>query len=239
MNKYLPLALLALCLCGLMPSPAQAQTGGNQIHACYQKSSGQLRRVGDPIECRPSEVALSWNLKGEKGDAGEKGAKGEKGERGEKGNEGERGPRGPSFGDTVNESKLSITNCDTNIVATMPVTITEDSRIYVSSLAVFVPFESGATGASAFAVLTTQNGKQVLATTAPMIGSTPGGQATTLISNGVLQSNGAALVVAPGLYQLQMNVNPSGVCSPGQGSLANAAGVSTASLSYILLGNQP
>lgn len=35
--------------------------GEGTIHACAQKENGQLRVVEGPDDCRPSEIALSWN----------------------------------------------------------------------------------------------------------------------------------------------------------------------------------
>jgi hypothetical protein len=103
MKKYLFLAALALCLCALNNSSAQAQTNNNTIYACYQKENGQLRKVSGPNQCKPSEIAVSWNIagvpgpqgpKGDKGDKGDTGAQGAKGDKGDKGDTGAAGARG-------------------------------------------------------------------------------------------------------------------------------------------------
>jgi cysteine-rich repeat protein len=67
------------------------------IYGCYKKQNGQLRIVNNPNDCRPSEVAISWNLvgpKGDKGDPGPQGPQGEIGPQGPPGPQGEQGPQG-------------------------------------------------------------------------------------------------------------------------------------------------
>jgi hypothetical protein len=58
MKKITALALLisTTLLCMAIPSFAE-----NVIYACAQKVNGQLRVVGNPNDCRPSEVFLQWN----------------------------------------------------------------------------------------------------------------------------------------------------------------------------------
>lgn len=47
---------------------------GQVINGCYQKNNGQLRILTNPGDaCRPSEVAIQWNQKGDKGEQGSKG----------------------------------------------------------------------------------------------------------------------------------------------------------------------
>lgn len=50
---------------------------GSVINGCYQKVEGQLRVV-DPgtDDCRPSELAITWNQEGGQGEPGEPGAPG-------------------------------------------------------------------------------------------------------------------------------------------------------------------
>ena len=66
--------LLLLLMVGCPPVSAQserttftlpADVGEGTIHACAQKENGQLRVVMGPGDCRPSEIALSWNDDGE------------------------------------------------------------------------------------------------------------------------------------------------------------------------------
>ncbi|MCM3874033.1 MAG: collagen-like protein [Pyrinomonadaceae bacterium] len=47
------------------------------IHSCYEKYSGQLRRVDSPKECRHFEIALSWNAVGPQGPKGDQGDPGQ------------------------------------------------------------------------------------------------------------------------------------------------------------------
>jgi hypothetical protein len=62
--------LVLLFVVGFAPACAQterttftlpAEIGEGTIHACAQKENGQLRVVEGPEDCRPSEIALSWN----------------------------------------------------------------------------------------------------------------------------------------------------------------------------------
>jgi hypothetical protein len=66
------------------------------IYGCYKKQNGQLRIVNNPSDCRPSEVAISWNLIGPKGDKGDTGLQGP---------EGPPGPPGASKGPKVNRDQ--------------------------------------------------------------------------------------------------------------------------------------
>jgi hypothetical protein len=50
--------------------------GTETIHACRNSSTGAIRVVDDPSQCRPAEVAMEWNVKGPQGDKGEKGERG-------------------------------------------------------------------------------------------------------------------------------------------------------------------
>ena len=51
--------------------PAQAQThNSNTIYACYQKNSGELRKVSGPGQCRNSETEISWSISGVPGPQG-------------------------------------------------------------------------------------------------------------------------------------------------------------------------
>lgn len=49
------------------PPPAE---GDGVINACYKNVNGQLRIVGDPSQCLPSESAISWNATGLQGPSG-------------------------------------------------------------------------------------------------------------------------------------------------------------------------
>ena len=65
------------------------------ISGCYQQNNGQLRVVASGEACRSSEVAISWNQKGQQGDAGAAGSVGPTGPQGPAGATGAAGPRGP------------------------------------------------------------------------------------------------------------------------------------------------
>lgn len=73
-------------------SVAALPSDGQVISGCYQKNSGQLRilvNAGDA--CRPSEVAVQWNVEGPKGDKGDPGPPGAPGAAGPAGAPGEAG----------------------------------------------------------------------------------------------------------------------------------------------------
>ena len=46
------------------------------IQACAQKQQGNLRMVGSPDQCRPSEIPVSWDVQGVPGPSGPPGAPG-------------------------------------------------------------------------------------------------------------------------------------------------------------------
>jgi hypothetical protein len=49
---------------------------GITYHGCYQKSSGILKVVADPSECKSQEIPISWNETGPQGPTGNTGATG-------------------------------------------------------------------------------------------------------------------------------------------------------------------
>ena len=65
------------------------------ISACYQKNSGDLRRVEEGDICLPSEVSLVWNREGAQGPQGIQGPPGEAGPAGSEGSQGPPGEPGP------------------------------------------------------------------------------------------------------------------------------------------------
>ena len=65
-TRFLVLFAVAFCAPALAQQPKAVVTEididpDGPIHACAQKENGQLRVVEGPDDCRPSEVALSWN----------------------------------------------------------------------------------------------------------------------------------------------------------------------------------
>ena len=83
MKKYTLLAALTLCLCVLSSTYTQAQTtNNNTIYACYQKTTGDLRKVSGPGQCKNTEIQISWNTAGVPGPQGPKGDKGDTGSQG-------------------------------------------------------------------------------------------------------------------------------------------------------------
>ena len=51
-------------------SGSQSWVQGNEIYGCYHKDNGQLRILGKPGACRPSEMPISWNLIDQQGPTG-------------------------------------------------------------------------------------------------------------------------------------------------------------------------
>lgn len=81
--------LLALAVPGIA---AHAAT----IHACYSKSTGDVRIVLSASQCKSTEQAVSWNTAGPVGPQGPIGPKGEKGATGLEGPKGATGLQGPA-----------------------------------------------------------------------------------------------------------------------------------------------
>ena len=61
------------------------------IYACKHPSSGWLRAVSGPAQCRRRETPVNWNIEGAKGDTGATGAPGAPGAAGPKGDKGDPG----------------------------------------------------------------------------------------------------------------------------------------------------
>ncbi|MDP3900781.1 MAG: hypothetical protein Q8Q38_00345 [bacterium] len=57
----------------------------NELHACYKNNNGQMRFVGNPADCLPSETAISWNQTGPQGLPGSDGTDGAPGPAGPQG----------------------------------------------------------------------------------------------------------------------------------------------------------
>ena len=66
------------------------------IHACYSKSTGDVRIVLSASQCKSTEQAVSWNTVGPAGPQGPIGPKGEKGATGLEGPKGATGLQGPA-----------------------------------------------------------------------------------------------------------------------------------------------
>ncbi|MFQ5968255.1 MAG: MopE-related protein [Acidimicrobiia bacterium] len=83
-----------------------ATDDGNTIHACVitddddddDDGDANVRIVDSPVECGPSETAISWGIVGPEGPAGPPGADGQDGA------QGPPGPPGPAGGDLADQS---------------------------------------------------------------------------------------------------------------------------------------
>jgi Lamin Tail Domain len=84
--------LLAGCLAAIAVlagvALAQSEPPSTVIHACKHPSGGWLRQVSAPSQCRRREIAVSWNVAGEKGEKGDPGPAGPAGPPGPKGDAG-------------------------------------------------------------------------------------------------------------------------------------------------------
>jgi Lamin Tail Domain len=67
---------------------AQSEPPSTVIHACKHPSGGWLRQVSSAAQCRRREIAVSWNVAGEKGEKGDPGPAGPAGPPGPKGDPG-------------------------------------------------------------------------------------------------------------------------------------------------------
>jgi Collagen triple helix repeat (20 copies) len=65
------------------------------LHACAQRSSGQLRLVGSKQACKKDEERVAWNIAGPAGPSGQNGVNGTPGAPGAQGPAGPAGPSGP------------------------------------------------------------------------------------------------------------------------------------------------
>ena len=90
------LIAVAATICLLPAAQAQTTEEGVVYTGCYQKSSGMLRIIGDPIVgCKPNETMIQWNQVGPQGEPGPAGPTGSAGPAGATGPQGEPGPVGP------------------------------------------------------------------------------------------------------------------------------------------------
>jgi Lamin Tail Domain/Collagen triple helix repeat (20 copies) len=90
--------VLVLALVATVSASVAVKRTANEdgvIHACKSKRTGLLRVVSSPSQCRASDRALSWNVRGPQGEAGPAGPRGQTGPQGEKGIQGDPGPVGP------------------------------------------------------------------------------------------------------------------------------------------------
>ena len=98
--NYFGGALIALLVLFSWTARINAQDN-NTIYACYQRNSGELRKVNSPADCRNSEIAVAWNIQGPPGPigpagpTGPRGAAGPVGPVGPQGATGAVGPAGP------------------------------------------------------------------------------------------------------------------------------------------------
>lgn len=101
-RKYWVAIAAVVALVGVVfVAQAAIPDSGGVIHACY-KTSGDLRVVDNPADCKASETALDWSQAGPQGQQGipgpqgPQGIPGAQGIQGPPGAQGVPGPQGPS-----------------------------------------------------------------------------------------------------------------------------------------------
>ena len=81
----LQLSTLAIILGMVLITDVPCYSQNNTIYACITKSTGQIRIVSVPGQCKANEASISWNVKGPPGEPGPAGGPGPQGEPGEPG----------------------------------------------------------------------------------------------------------------------------------------------------------
>src|SRR5438552_13170347 len=96
--RYAMVGVLGILIGGTGGIFASALIPGSDgvIHGSYLRATGVLRVVGDPSECRGTEVAIWWNQTGPQGPSGATGATGAPGANGQDGATGPTGATGPA-----------------------------------------------------------------------------------------------------------------------------------------------
>ena len=82
-----------------------ANTPSQEIYACVNNSSGEIKIVDADATCKRNETLLEWNKQGPQGETGpqgDPGRQGEPGPQGETGPKGETGPQGEAGQDGLN-----------------------------------------------------------------------------------------------------------------------------------------
>lgn len=96
LSKWLGAAAVAIGAALIAVPSVKAFQSGGTITACYDNASGQMRRVATAADCKPKEVALTWNIVGPQGPQGPQGISGVAGPAGPLGPAGPVGPAGPA-----------------------------------------------------------------------------------------------------------------------------------------------
>lgn len=206
-------------------SVTSAQIANGQVrHADLAKNAVTTRNVKDgsllSSDFKPGQLAA-----GPKGDAGQQGPKGDAGA---------TGPRGPSFGAAKQVTELDLIGCGEDATTlTLPVTITNPSRIYASLSTDYRNNGGPVTGGAQVQLL---SGSTIVAVTPRVYGgSADVNHAAAITSAGVMTTGGDlsvrnTYVVPAGSYTLLADIFNSGTCTGG-GFFQDP------NLSYILLGD--
>lgn len=93
MEEFMSLLQRLTILAAVSLAGITAGWASTTIHACYNKSTGNVSIVSAGAKCQTNELAASWNTKGPPGPAGPKGAAGAQGATGKTGASGPAGPK--------------------------------------------------------------------------------------------------------------------------------------------------
>ena len=108
-NRFVVVVVLAIVLVGGVTWAFASD--GNTIHACVNKSSGEIKIVDSSDDCKDNEQYLEWTIVGPQGPPGPQGPQGDTGPQGPQGATGPSGPPGPT-GPTANLVLGSTTTTD-------------------------------------------------------------------------------------------------------------------------------
>src|SRR5688500_10020637 len=97
----------------------------DKVHSCI-KDNGKIRIVGASEQCDKNEEALDWSQSGAPGPQGRAGPGGPAGP------QGPAGRAGGGFADSALGSTNSPAACTTSEQASLPVTLSEPSRLFAS-----------------------------------------------------------------------------------------------------------
>ena len=210
---------------------------GGTIHACYSKSGGSLRVIDASVtNCKQGETSLQWTVTGETGPTGPvgptgpagpagptgpQGPTGEQGVQGPTGPEGPQGPEGTPYGlaELATASVLNAPTCETSDVASIPLTITRDARLFATAHGLLARFSgAGSTTARLTATLRDDSSTIVAIAASNDYFGISSGESEVLNLEGVLRDSATSSLpytAMPGNYTLSLALLLAGSCDGG------------------------
>jgi hypothetical protein len=95
MRKAIQTFMVVSMILALLVVTGISESFAGEIHACITKSTGNIRIVSTPGQCKSNEAPISWNQAGPAGPAGPQGVPGPQGLMGLQGPQGTQGVQGP------------------------------------------------------------------------------------------------------------------------------------------------